>query len=552
MALPIWLLPYLDARDAQQWQAEGWLSCSFLGDGPAVQSRLLVSRVLAMGGQGITLLVVNPLPSRGGQTSQPLQTQSPSDLSDVGGRLNVLKIPRPESLPDELRFRQEIEIHSQIHHPRIVEYRGEVLLQSQITGQLPPQPGFLMEYISGGTLHGLLRGEYDNVTDGRRRVPVREAFRIFGDILDGIEAIHQHGWIHRDLKPKNVLIDVARGRMAKLCDFGAVRDPNSTRSITTSSGLGPGSLGYIAPERLSNQPVTDSRGDYFSAGCILAEMLTGVCTFPKAPLATVQLDPQGLDEIQQHYGTHVVELVSGLLHKDPDQRWSSPQQIREAIQSILKAKVPRRSIYWSQNWPPLTPVEPHRSQVRQFLHEDAPLYHYGSLQEVGTMMALHSERFVLVDFLDALSAIHCLLWRTIMDLTKVPEVSANETWDELESLRLKVEEFENNCQELLDESLGSFSKRLKQRLQFVNADAALFRKFEYLRNQGELIKRREQEARENVSPASANVAELRQKIADYTKNCQTVWRLWLKLQSQIVQRISECSDELVVALAAIL
>ena len=115
-----------------------------------------------------------------------------------------------------------------------------------------------MEYIDGITLLELLR------TKGP--LPMKEAVEIAAQFLAGLDAIHRAGLVHRDLKPENLMITRA-GRVVVM-DFGIAEPATESGSHTVS-----GTPAYMAPEQLRGEPV-DARADVFSAGVVLAEMVS--------------------------------------------------------------------------------------------------------------------------------------------------------------------------------------------------------------------------------------------------------------------------------------
>ncbi len=119
-----------------------------------------------------------------------------------------------------------------------------------------------MEYVPGRTLKELLR---DN-----GRLPPAMALGIMTGVLDGLAAAHASGIVHRDIKPENVLL-TADGRV-KVADFGLARAHAAAGH--TRTGLLIGTVAYVPPEQVTGDS-TGPRGDVYSAGVVLFEMLTG-------------------------------------------------------------------------------------------------------------------------------------------------------------------------------------------------------------------------------------------------------------------------------------
>jgi serine/threonine protein kinase len=147
---------------------------------------------------------------------------------------------------------QEARSVSRLNHPHIVPvFEGDMHQQ---------QPYLVFEYVPGRTLTAHLRA--------RGALPVREAVEMMAGVLDALEVAHQAGVVHRDLKPSNILVD-GQGR-GRVMDFGIaakLHDPAHQQQVV-------GTPGYMSPE--ATHGLKPSPGmDVFSAGLVLAEMLSG-------------------------------------------------------------------------------------------------------------------------------------------------------------------------------------------------------------------------------------------------------------------------------------
>ena len=127
-------------------------------------------------------------------------------------------------------------------------------------------PYIVMEYIEGQDLEDLIKS--------RNKLSVNEALSIFGQLLSALSYVHNLGIIHRDIKPKNILIDKAG--TAKLTDFGIAKSQYS--HVKTSTGGYLGAPAYSSPEQMDGLAV-DSRSDIYSLGITLYEMLSGATPF---------------------------------------------------------------------------------------------------------------------------------------------------------------------------------------------------------------------------------------------------------------------------------
>src|SRR5262245_30333262 len=199
------------------------------------------------------------------------------------------------SNPDRLaRFRREAQALAALNHPNIATIYG-----------LEEVSGFvylILELVDGETLAAMLE---------RGALPLRETLTIGPQIAAAIEAAHDRGVIHRDLKPGNVM--VTRGGLAKVLDFGLAKfDPaaagySSFVTLTdagsgTAAGTSVGTAAYMSPEQARGKPV-DRRSDIWSFGCVLYECLTGRSAF---------------------VGDTVSDLIAGILEREPD--WTALPQ----------------------------------------------------------------------------------------------------------------------------------------------------------------------------------------------------------------------------------
>jgi serine/threonine-protein kinase len=134
------------------------------------------------------------------------------------------------------------------------------------------------EYIEGGSLQDEL------VRKGPAQLDT--AVRYCAGIAAGLEAVHEAGLIHRDLKPGNVLLD-GQGTV-KITDFGLVKDFDAT--VLTAPGQAVGSMDYMAPEQIRGADVTPQT-DVYALGCVMCDLFTG-----KPPFA----DRQGMQILYAH------------------------------------------------------------------------------------------------------------------------------------------------------------------------------------------------------------------------------------------------------------
>ncbi|WP_031153018.1 Stk1 family PASTA domain-containing Ser/Thr kinase [Streptomyces erythrochromogenes] len=171
-------------------------------------------------------------------------------------RILALKVMHPALASDAAfvdRFIREAKSVARLAHPNVVAVFDQ--------GTDGPYVYLAMEYVSGCTLRDVLRE--------RGALQPRAALDILEPVLAALGAAHRAGFVHRDMKPENVLIG-DDGRV-KVADFGLVR---SVDSVTNTTGSILGTVSYLAPEQIENG-VADTRVDVYACGVVLYEMLTG-------------------------------------------------------------------------------------------------------------------------------------------------------------------------------------------------------------------------------------------------------------------------------------
>ncbi|MGE3289138.1 MAG: protein kinase [Pseudonocardia sp.] len=236
----------------------------------------------------------------------------------------------PESLSaDEefrARFRRESEIAATLHEPHVIPIHR----YGEIDGRLYLD----MRLVVGEDLRVVLdRGELQ---------PAR-AVAIIEQVAAALDAAHEDGLIHRDVKPSNVLLAASRPGGPDFCylaDFGIARSATaSTRSRLTGAGATVGTLDYMAPERFLRQDV-DHRIDVYSLACVLYECLTGQRPYPGDELpvllnAHLNLPPPRPSERIPALPDGFDDVVGRGMAKDPADRYPSAGALAVAARAAL-------------------------------------------------------------------------------------------------------------------------------------------------------------------------------------------------------------------------
>ncbi|WAZ21163.1 Stk1 family PASTA domain-containing Ser/Thr kinase [Streptomyces cinnabarinus] len=172
-------------------------------------------------------------------------------------RVLALKVMHPGLAVDGTfveRFIREAKSVARLAHPNVVQVFDQGTDGSYVY--------LAMEYIAGCTLRDVLRD--------RGALQPRAALDILEPVLAALGAAHRAGFVHRDMKPENVLIG-DDGRV-KVADFGLVR---SVDTVTSTTGAVLGTVSYLAPEQIDQPGAADARVDVYACGVVLYEMLTG-------------------------------------------------------------------------------------------------------------------------------------------------------------------------------------------------------------------------------------------------------------------------------------
>ena len=218
------------------------------------------------------------------------------------------------------RFRREARAVAQLSHPNIVTVidRGEEDGRQYI----------VFEHVEGENLKELV--------ERTGPLPVRRALELTAEIGSALAFAHQHGLVHRDVKPQNVLLN-GDGK-TKVTDFGIARSLDVEKGVT-QTGTVLGTSNYIAPEQASGRTV-DAQTDVYSLGVVLFELLTGDVPFPGENFVAVAMrhvheQPPSVLELRPETPLRVAAAVERALEKDPRDRFSSMDEFVAELRTCL-------------------------------------------------------------------------------------------------------------------------------------------------------------------------------------------------------------------------
>ncbi len=220
------------------------------------------------------------------------------------------------------RFLREIKIAAQLQHPHILP-----LLDS---GEADGFLFFVMPYIKGQSLRERI--------DREGELPVHEAVRLLTEVVDALVEAHEHGVVHRDIKPDNVMLS---GRHALVTDFGVAKAISEAtgRNTVTTLGVAVGTPTYMSPEQAAADPHVDHRSDIYSVGVMAYEMLSGRPPFtgstPQQVLAAhVTEAPDSVAKRRPAIPPAIEAVVMRCLAKRPADRFQTAAELHTALEPL--------------------------------------------------------------------------------------------------------------------------------------------------------------------------------------------------------------------------
>ena len=216
------------------------------------------------------------------------------------------------------RFFREAQASVKLQHRNIV--RGLKV------GEFHGYYFFAMEFVQGQSAQSRL--------DESGAFPSAEATDVILQIAEGLACAHEHGFIHRDLKPDNIMI--TKDGVAKLADLGLVRQMDEEVTRLTGTGTAMGTPYYMSPEQCGNAKDTDERSDIYSLGATWYHLVTGRVPFEgSSPLEVMRLhesEPIRWDhDMRGRIPRAVMVTIERMMAKDPDSRVQSARELCEVI-----------------------------------------------------------------------------------------------------------------------------------------------------------------------------------------------------------------------------
>jgi hypothetical protein len=241
-------------------------------------------------------------------------------------RVVAIKVLPPERVHDPhflARFRREMEAVGKLNHPHVV--------QATDAGEAGGRHFLVMEFIDGPNLA--------RVVELCGPLAVADACELARQAALGLQGAHEHGLVHRDVKPSNLIL--APGGRVKLLDLGLVRllgDAPVTE--LTGSGQALGTPDFMAPEQGSGSRGVDIRADLYSLGCTLYKLLAGEPPFGgpeydsalKKLRAHAEVPPPPIRGRREDVPEGLAAVLDRLLAKDPDGRYATPAEVAATLE----------------------------------------------------------------------------------------------------------------------------------------------------------------------------------------------------------------------------
>ena len=267
-------------------------------------------------------------------------------------RIVAIKVLRSLDKNDQRaveRFRREARAAAALAHPNAVTIYDFVEEMGQYF--------LVMEYIHGPTLKQLI-GQ-------RRQLQAREAIDIALQVCSVLQVAHARGFIHRDIKPQNIMLarggeigSISNGGMwVKLTDFGIVRVAEDAG--LTNSGIVLGTADYLSPEQARGETLTGS-SDLYSLGVVMFEMLAGRPPFVGPTAVSIAMqhassNPPPLRQFNSTIPAALEQFIMRILQKEPEDRFDSATEMQQALRTcareILRGKSPIRPYLSSDHSP---------------------------------------------------------------------------------------------------------------------------------------------------------------------------------------------------------
>jgi len=241
----------------------------------------------------------------------------------------VKVLPRKHTSNEDFirRFYDEGKAAAKLNHPNIV---GAIDV-----GKAGETYYFVMEYVEG-------RSVFEDIQE-KGPYSEEDALKIAIDVAKALDHAHKAGFIHRDVKPKNIML--THDNVAKLADMGLARAVSDREAAEAEAGKAFGTPYYISPEQIKGDVNVDKRADIYSLGCTLYHMVTGKVPFdgpnPSAVMRKhLDTDLTPVDHINHNLSRGLAEIIEVCMAKNRKQRYATAADLLQDLQAVAAGEAP--------------------------------------------------------------------------------------------------------------------------------------------------------------------------------------------------------------------
>jgi eukaryotic-like serine/threonine-protein kinase len=271
------------------------------------------------------------------------------------------------------RFYKEGKAAAQLNHPNIVA--------AYDVGQAGEHHYFVMEYIDGPTI-------YDRLVQAKR-MPEKEAISITMGVAKALQHAHARGFIHRDIKPKNIMLN-SQG-VVKLADLGLARAMSDKDAAKAEAGRAYGTPYYISPEQIRGEIKIGPQADIYGLGATFYHMVTGRVPFEgKNPSAVMhqhlkaELVPP--DHLNPKLSPGAAQVIEMMMAKDPAERYQNATDLMHDLELIAQGQPPHFAHKHLDLSEVATSIASDAIQTPPVVHRPAPTSNLS--ENTGFMIAL--------------------------------------------------------------------------------------------------------------------------------------------------------------------
>lgn len=252
-----------------------------------------------------------------------------ADQLSLGRPVAIKVLPRKFSSNAKFieRFYQEGKAAAQLNHPNIVA--------AYDVGQAGEHHYFVMEYVDGPTL-------YDKLIS-KKRIEEPEALKIIRQVALALQHAHERGFIHRDIKPKNIMINSSG--VVKLADLGLARALSDKEAAAAEAGRAYGTPYYISPEQIRGEVKIGPAADIYGLGATLYHMVTGKVPFEgKNPSAVMHRHLKDAlvppDHLNPKLSAGTALVIEMMMAKNPADRYQNAKDLIHDLDLVIKGEPP--------------------------------------------------------------------------------------------------------------------------------------------------------------------------------------------------------------------